>query len=142
MANFNFNKIILGGRLTANPELKTTPSGVTVCTFSMAVNRKGAKDQTTDFFNCTAWRGTAEFVSKFFTKGSSICVVGSVQMRSYTDKDGNKRTATDINVDEVLFVDGKNDNVAAPSEAPAFAAAPAEAPANFVKLGTDDSLPF
>lgn len=140
MANFNLNKIILGGRLTANPELKTTPNGVTVCTFSMAVNRRGAKDQTADFFNCTAWRGTAEHVSKFFTKGSSICVVGSVQIRGYTDKDGNKRTATEINVDEVLFVDGKGDAVAGQTETQATAEAPTAD--NFQPLADDADLPF
>lgn len=136
MANFNFNKTILGGRLTATPELKTTPNGVTVCSFTVAVNRNGAKEQTADFIDCVAWRTTAEFVSKYFTKGSSICVVGSIQTRSYTDKDGNKRKVTEINVDEVRFVDGKNDNVSAPGQAQA----PAEA--NFVALGEMDDIPF
>ena len=112
MANFNFNKVILGGRLSANPELKATQSGVSVCTFSIAVNRKYQKDgaQETDFINCTAWRNTAEFINKYFGKGSSICIVGSVQTRSWTDKDGNKRYATDIVVDEATFVDSKNDS--------------------------------
>lgn len=111
MANFNFNKVILGGRLTADVELKTTPSGVTVCSFSLAVNRNVGKDkeQQTDFINCQAWRGTAEFISKYFGKGSAICVVGSIQQRSWTDKDGQKRYATEVIVNEAMFVDGKND---------------------------------
>ena len=112
MANFNFNKVILGGRLTSDVEMKQTPSGVAVCNFSVAVNRKYSKDgnQETDFFNCQAWRNTAEFVGKFFKKGSSICAVGSIQNRSWTDQNGQKRYATDIIVDEAMFVDGKNDS--------------------------------
>lgn len=113
MANFNINKLILGGRLTAAPELKATPSGTAVCTFTIASNRKANKEgkQETDFLNCTAWKERAEFVSKFFTKGSSICVVGSVQTRTYTDKEGKNRTLTEVNVDEVLFVDSKSEAV-------------------------------
>lgn len=111
MANFNFNKVILGGRLTADVELKQTNSGVAVAQFSIAVNRKYSKEgeQQTDFINCTAWRNTAEFISKYFKKGSSICVVGSVQVRSWTDNNNQKRYATDIVVDEAMFVDSKND---------------------------------
>ena len=110
MANFNFNKLILGGRLTADVEVKQTPNGVPVAQFSIAVNRKPSRDgQTqTDFFNCTAWRNTAEFVGKYFSKGSSICVIGSIQNRSWTDQNGQKRYATDIIVDEATFVDSKN----------------------------------
>lgn len=113
MANFNFNKVILGGRLTANPEIKQTQSGVPVCTFSVAVNRKYTKEgqaQEVDFINCTAWRQTAEFLGKYFKKGSSICVVGSIQVRSWTDSNNQKRYATDVMVDEVLFVDSKNES--------------------------------
>lgn len=76
MSNFNFNKVILGGRLTADPELKTTPSGISVTTFSVAVARRGSKNNESDFFNVTAWRQTAEFVTRYFRKASSICVVG------------------------------------------------------------------
>lgn len=112
MANFNFNHIILGGRLTADPELKTTPSGIAVTTFTVAVNRRfggksGEKSQA-DFFNVTAWRQTAEFITKFFRKASSICVVGSIQTRTWTDQNGQKRYATEIVADEVYFVDAKN----------------------------------
>ena len=113
MANFNFNKVILGGRLTANPEVKQTQTGVPVCSFTLAVNRKYAKEgqqQEVDFISCTAWRSTAEFIGKYFKKGSSLCVVGSVQVRSWTDSNNQKRYATDIVVDEAMFVDSKNDS--------------------------------
>lgn len=111
MSNFNFNKVILGGRLTADIELKQTPSGVSVCSFSIAVNRKYSigGEQQTDFINCQAWRGTAEFISKYFKKGSAICVTGSIQTRSWDDQNGNKRYATEVVIDEAMFVDGKND---------------------------------
>ena len=75
MANFNFNKTILGGRMTADPELKTTPSGVSVTSFSIAVKRKNTKEDKTDFINCIAWRGTAEFIQKYFTKGVMVGAV-------------------------------------------------------------------
>ena len=108
MANFNFNKVILGGRLTADPELKTTPSGISVCTFTVAVNRRAAGDRESaaDFLTVTAWRQTAEFVTRYFRKASSICVVGSIQTRTWTDRQtGQKRFATDIVADEAYFVD-------------------------------------
>lgn len=113
MANFNFNKVILGGRLTADVELKQTQSGVPVAQLSIAVNRKYSKEgeqQQADFFNVTAWRATAEFVARYFKKGSSICVVGSLQNRSWEDGNGQKRYATDIIADEVQFVDSKTDS--------------------------------
>lgn len=111
MANFNINKSILGGRLTADPELKQTASGISACTFTVAVNRRYSKDgqQEADFINCQAWRQTAEFITRYFRKGSSICIIGSIQTRSWQDQNGQKRFATDVVVDEALFVDGKND---------------------------------
>ena len=111
MANFNLNKVILGGHVTADVELKQTPTGVAVCSFSVAVNRRVAKDaeQQTDFINCVAWRNTAEFIAKYFHKGSSICIVGQIQTRSWQDQQGNKRYATEVVVDETYFVDSKND---------------------------------
>lgn len=108
MANYNFNKVILGGRLTDSPELKTTGTGVTVTSFTIAVNRKYGEQQT-DFINCQAWRQTAEFICRYFRKGSSISVVGSIQTRKWQDSNGQNRTATDVVVDEAYFVDGKND---------------------------------
>lgn len=140
MSNFNLNKIFLGGRLTATPELKTTPSGITLCDFTVAVNRIGDEDRTADFFRCTAWSKKAEFVSKFFTKGSPICIIGSVQIRSYTDNGGIKRKEPSIKVDEVLFVDGKNDNASGQTETqPAF---DPFAGAKFEAIGADEDMPF
>lgn len=152
MANFNLNKVIMGGRLTVDPELKTTPSGISVTSFTIAVNRKysGGEEQQADFFNVTAWRGTAEFISRYFKKASSICVVGSLQTRSY-EKDGQKRYITEIVADEAFFVDSKgevggannNTNKAtnAPQNAQEVPYNPYAAP-NFVPLADDEELPF
>lgn len=105
--------MILCGRLTADPELKTTPSGIPVTTFTVAVNRrfggKNGEESPADFFNVTAWRQTAEFITKFFRKASTICVVGSLQTRTWTDQNGQKRYATEIVADEAYFVDAKNE---------------------------------
>lgn len=123
MANFNFNKVILGGRLTADPELKTTPSGIAVTTFTVAVNRrfggKNGEESQADFFTVTAWRQTAEFIVKFFRKASSICVVGSLQTRTWTDQNGQKRYATEIVADEAYFVDAKSEMPQGASASPA-----------------------
>ena len=98
-----FNKVILMGNLTRDPELKQTPSGASVCSFSIAVNRKAAKNGEVDFIDIVAWRQTAEFVSKYFKKGKTILVCGQLQTRSYTDKQGNKRTVTEVVAEEVSF---------------------------------------
>ena len=152
MANFNFNKVMLGGRLTAAPELKQTQSGIPVCTFSMAVKRRfggdaaSGREPPTDFFNITAWRQTGEFVQKYFTKGSSIFVVGTLQNRSWTDQQGVKHYMTDIVADEVNFVENRNaqDGAAGsamdPYSAPAYST-PSAAP-KFEEIKTDDDLPF
>lgn len=134
MANFNFNKVILGGRLTADVELKTTPSGISVCTFSIAVNRKVAKDQEqkADFITCTAWRQTAEFISRYFKKGSSICIVGNLQRRELTNNVGQKQYATEVVVDEAMFVDSRGDN-----QVQASPAAP-----QWTEVSADEGLPF
>lgn len=111
MANLNYNRVILAGRITKDIEKKTTQSGVSVCTFSVAVNRKGkqGEEQQVDFHNCTAWRQTADFVATYFRKGSSILVEGALQNRSWEDQNGQKRYATEIVVDNVYFVDAKNE---------------------------------
>ena len=111
MANFNFNKVILGGRLTADPELKTTPSGVSVTSFSIAVNKppRNGEQQDPFFINCTAWRGTAEFVTRYFRRASSICVVGSLSENRWTDKNGIARKENFVQVDEAFFVDAKSE---------------------------------
>lgn len=103
--------MIIGGRLTDTPVLNTTTSGIPVTTFTVAVNRRFADKQTgentADFLNVTAWRQTAEFITRYFRKASSICVVGSIQTRSWTDKDGQKRHTVEIVADEAYFVDAR-----------------------------------
>lgn len=150
MANFNFNKVILGGRLTADPELKTTPNGVAVTRFSVAVNRRFAKQgeqAQVDFINCVAWRQQAEFVTRYFRKGSSICVMGSIQTSTTTDAQGQKRYFTDVVVDEVNFVDSKGEAPAGGAsytpgsyQTPGFSS-DAGAP-HFEEMANDDDLPF
>ena len=104
----SFNKVILMGNLTQDPELKQTATGVSVCSFTIAVNRRFGKNeqgqQTVDFFNIVAWRQTAEFVNRFFKKGNPILVCGQLQTRSWTDNQGNKRTAVEVVADEAAFV--------------------------------------
>lgn len=104
-----FNLVVLTGRLTADPELKTTPNGVSVCSFSIAVERryKQGEERQTDFINIVAWRSTAEFVSKYFSKGSMIGIEGSIQTRRYQDKDGNNRTAFEVVANNVQFMEFK-----------------------------------
>lgn len=133
MANLNMNKVILGGRIVKDPELKTTAQGTSVAVFSIAVNRQGAGDHT-DFFNVTAWRGTAEFITKFFRKGSSICLVGKIQNREWVDQNGQKRYATDIVADEAFFVDAKSENQVyqAPAAQPQQYQQPQQAPADYM----------
>ena len=116
------NRAILMGRLTRDPELKQTPNNVSVATFSLAVDRNYQADKDnkqTDFINIVAWRHTAEFVSKYFTKGQLVAVEGSIQTRSYQDKDGNNRTAFEVVADQVYFADKKqNGNAPAKQEEP------------------------
>lgn len=102
----NINKVTLMGRITADPEMKTTNSGTSVVQFSIAVNRKYDREKT-DFFDCTAFGKNADFVGRYFRKGSSIIVFGNIQIDSFTDKDGNKRKSTRIIVDEVEFGESK-----------------------------------
>lgn len=106
------NRIIMMGRLTADPQVKTTNSGVSVLAFSVAVDRdytpKGAEKQT-DFINCVAWRQTADFIDRHFTKGQMIALEGALQGRIYEDKNGVKRTAWEVIVDRVHFCGGRNE---------------------------------
>ena len=100
------NKAILMGRLTRDPELRYTPANVPVCSFTVAIDRsyqKNREQKQADFINVVAWRTTAEFVSKYFTKGSMIVVSGRLQIRDWTDRDGGKRRSAEINVDNVYF---------------------------------------
>ena len=101
------NVVILMGRLTADPELRTTNNGVSVTSFSIAVDREYTKEKQTDFINCVAWRNSAEFISKYFSKGQMIALRGTLQQNNYTDKDGNKRTSYNVVVDSANFCGGK-----------------------------------
>ena len=160
MANLNMNKVILGGRLTKDPELKMTQNGTQVCSFSIAVSRRAARsqdgaqqEQITDFFDCTAWRGTGETISRYFHKGSSIVIVGSIQNRNWTDQQGQKHYATGIVADDFYFVDSKSESgnsYSAPAQqqytpnnynAPAFSSQADSAP-KFEEMSNDDDLPF
>ena len=125
------NTISISGRLTKDVELRYTTTNKPVATFTLAVDRDG-KDAGTDFINCVAWSHTAEFVSKWFTKGSPAIVIGRLQTRSYEDKNGNKRTATEVVANSVYFAgDKKNENTE-------YAA-----PAQFEEVNDEDGdLPF
>ena len=107
------NKAILVGNLTKDPEMGTTPNGVSVTSFTVAVNRRCKSQdgqQQTDIINCVAWRRKAEFIAKYFTKGSKIGIVGTIQTRTYDDQNGNKRYVTEVVVDEAEFVTSKAQN--------------------------------
>lgn len=142
------NKVILMGRLTRDPELRQTQGGINVCSFSIAVNRRFAKEgqQSADFINCTAWRQQADFICKYFTKGSMIAVVGSLQSRSWENQEGKKQYATDVVVDEVYFTGSKsetnthNDGGFAPQAKDEFADIDTM---GFQAIdGSEDDLPF
>lgn len=129
----SLNKVILIGNLTANPEVKQTTSGIAVCSFNIAVNRPQGKDKPSvaDFIPVVAWRGTAEFVGKYFSKGKPILICGSVQSRSYEDKNNNKRTVVEVVADEVKFVGGKTEEKEEQVFTPHFEA-----------VSDEDDLPF
>ena len=147
----SFNKVILVGNLTADPELKQTPSGVSVCRFSIAVQRRFGRNEQgqtpADFFNIVAWRQSAEFVARYFTRGRAILVCGQIQNDNWTDQQGVKHYATDIVADEVNFVDSRNESAASAPytndayTAPSFSSDASVAP-KFEELKTDDDLPF
>lgn len=141
------NHITIMGRLTRDPELRRTGSGIAVTSFTLAVDRDFGKTESgekeTDFIDCVAWRQTGEFVSKYFTKGRMAVVSGRLQIRSWTDKEGNKRRAAEVIADNVYFGDSKN---AATDNGSSYQAAPAnpEPPASdFAVMDDDDAqLPF
>ena len=149
----SFNKVILIGNMVADPELKTTPTGVNVCSFRIAVGRRFIKpneQQQTDFIDIVAWRAQAEFVTKYFSKGKPILVCGSIQSRNWQDKEGNKRTTVEVIADEVSFVERKSvsdgmgsgmdsgmDSSAASSYSTSYDSSP-----KFEEISSDDDLPF
>lgn len=149
------NKIILMGRLTREPELRTTQNGISVASFTLAVERdfQRGEERQTDFIDIVAWRGTADFVHKYFRKGQLVAVTGRLQSRKWEDKDGNKRTSFEVVTEEVHFAEKKQDspNYGAPppagaspqraqqDESPPFRL---DAPATFAELDDDGELPF
>ena len=154
----NFNKVILVGRLTADPELKQTQSGISVCRFNIAVNRRFARangqdgqngqQQTADFITIVAWRQQAEFVARYFKKGRPILVCGQLQSRSWTDQAGTRHFATEVVADEVSFVESKGDAPAGGNNTqytpdaygtPTYTGGSA---AGFEEMPADDNLPF
>jgi len=157
------NSVCLLGRLTAEPELRHTQGQVPVCSFTVAVDRayqpKGAETRQADFIPCVAWRSTAEFLSRYFHKGNRLALQGALQSHGFTDKEGNKRTAYEVQVDNIFFAESKpsgyqsntgyqnNTGNRYDSHAPpAFSEAPAAfstaAPGDFEEIVGDDDLPF
>ena len=145
------NQIIVMGRFVRDPELRRTGSGVAVASFTLAVDRdfsgKDGGEKETDFIDCVAWRQAGEFVSKYFAKGRMACVSGRLQIRSWTDKDGNSRRAAEVVADNVYFADSKpaaTDNNVGDKMTPAAYNPSATAPAagSFAPLDDDEPLPF
>lgn len=151
------NVAVVMGRLTADPELRHTPNDVAVTNFTLAVDRayaKSGEERQTDFIDFVAWRGTADFICKYFRKGQMMAVHGSIQTRNYTDKEGNKRKAFEIVADDVSFADSKRNDSgytapAAPSPAPVVDMTPsfvrdsyAPEQQEFMEISGDDDLPF
>lgn len=130
------NVVCVMGRLTADPELKHTPNGVAVTSFTLAVDRsyvKAGEERQTDFITVVAWRGTAEFVCKYFRKGQLMAVQGSIQARNFTDKDGNKRKAFEVVADNVHFAESKKEKTDIARD---------DHQTDFEEIPSDDDLPF
>ena len=152
------NHITIMGRLTRDPELRRTGSGIAVASFTLAVDRdyspRDGGERETDFIDCVAWRQTGEFVSKYFTKGRMAVVSGRLQIRSWTDKDGNKRRSAEVVADNVYFGDSRRDGdnggstyggntYSAPAPSYGGYSAPAAPASDFAMLDDDDAqLPF
>jgi single-strand DNA-binding protein len=148
------NVAVLMGRLVADPELRHTPNDVSVTSFTIAVDRsyvKSGADRQADFIDIVAWRSTADFVCKYFHKGQLVAVQGSIQTRTYTDKDGNKRKAFEIVADNVHFAEAKRDGAGATNGFHSKTDSTAEQPApayatgdtgDFEEMPSDDDLPF
>ena len=130
------NKVILSGRLTSEPELKQTPQGVSVCSFNLAVDRQ-SKDDIADFPNIVALRQTAEFVSRYLSKGRKIIVEGALRTRTYDDNSGNKRKVTEVEAERIEFADSKPADNASAYSSPQFNEAP-----RFEEIPNDSELPF
>ena len=142
------NNVVLMGRLVATPELRSTGTGVSVASFTIAVERayaKAGEQRQADFIDCVAWRQTAEFITRFFQKGSMIAVTGNIQTRNYEDKNGNKRKAVEVVVENASFCGSKAESgstggyTAPAAPAPSFASA---SESDFEEITEDDDLPF
>ncbi len=142
------NNVVLMGRLVATPELRSTGTGVSVASFTIAVERayaKAGEQRQADFIDCVAWRQSAEFITRYFQKGSMIAVTGSIQTRNYEDKNGNKRKAVEVVVDNASFCGSKAETgstggyTAPAAPAPSFASA---SESDFEEITEDDDLPF
>lgn len=139
------NCVTLMGRLVADPELRTTNTGKSVANFRIAVDRAYSKDgnKQADFITIVAWESTADFICKYFSKGSMIALRGEIQTRNYEDNNGNKRTAFEVLAKEVSFCGGKNEASAAPAQAPATSTyTPAYQTDDFEEIEDDVDLPF
>ncbi len=144
------NKAILMGRLTKDPELRHTNSGTAVCSFSIAIDNGYGENRSTDFINCVAWNKTAEFVSKYFTKGRMIVVIGRISTRSWEGQDGKRNYVTEVIANEVSFGESKKSeggsfdapNVSAGVPSVAAPDMPQMEEGGFSPLDTDDDLPF
>ena len=145
-----FNKVILMGRLTSDPELKQSQNGVSVTSFNLAVDRRYGQDKQTDFITIVAWRQTAEFICKYFGKGTAMLVCGELQTRSWTDKEGNKRYATEVVASEASFCESKKasetnyapDNQNGSQGKFEAYSTPSFTTPNFEEIPSDGDLPF
>lgn len=139
----SLNHIVIMGRLARDPESRTTQSGVSVCNFTVAVDRdyKNGDEKVTDWIDCVAWRGTAEFVQKYMSKGRMVVVSGSLQSKKWQDKDGNNRTSWEVQAQNVYFADSKRDG---DSGSGGGSPAPASPDVTYEDLGDaqDGELPF
>ena len=154
MSSLNLNKVILCGRLCADPELKQTQNNISVVSITLAVNRRYSSRNDSqagpqaDFISLVAWRQTAEFIARYFRKGSAICVTGSIQTRTWQDAPGPKRYATEVVVDEAMFVDSKSEGGAGQTytpdaySTPSFSSPAGAGAPSFEELKSDDDLPF
>ena len=135
------NEVILMGRLTRDPELRSTTGGVDVTNFTLAVDRsytKAGAEKETDFLDCVAWRGTAEFISRYFKKGMQVAVTGRVQTRKWKDQQEQNRVSVEIVVDEAFFADSKRDTAVDKAEPRGWQSQDV----SFAELDTEDPLPF
>lgn len=144
------NSLTIIGNLTRDPELRSTPAGIPVCTFTVAVNRRKAGAEAgqpeADFFRVTAWRQLGELCSKYLAKGRKVCVIGSVAVNTFAGSDGTTRASLEVNADQVEFLTPRSEQGAAPGgygqPQPAYQQAQADQHAGFVQVEDDSDLPF